>query len=196
MEFQKDPELYYRLMAEIGLYLRQYQPKRSWLAVVLFPTEGVDPGLPEEYQALDDLLIKRIYLVELRDREDLSLEMGVVRLVVEKSTRTEAWARRLLEQVRGQEPDQRMRERLLEVIETVLAYRYPERLREEIMAMFGLSELKQTRYYQGAKQEGRTEERIQIALNLLEAGVEVEVISQATGLTQEELQSLCSGSSS
>ncbi len=182
----------YRLMAEIGLYLRQYQPKRPWLAVVLFPTEGVDPGLPEEYQALDDLLIKRIYLAELREREDLPLEMGVVRLVVEKPTRTEAWARRLIEQVRGQEVDQRMRERLLEVIETVLAYRYPMRLREEIVVMFGLSDLKETRYYQGA-QESKARE---IALKLLEAGVEVEVISQATGLTQEEIQSLHSGSSS
>ena len=100
-----------------------------------------------------------------------------------------AW--RLIERIRTQEPDQRMRERLLEVIETVLAYKYPERLREEIVAMFGLSDLKQTRYYQGA-QESKARE---IALNLLEAGVEVEVISQATGLTQEEIQSLRSGSS-
>ncbi len=180
----------YRLMAEIGLYLRQYQPKRPWLAVVMFPTEGVDPGLPEEYQALDDLLIKRTYLVELRDRDDLPLEMGVVRLVVEKPTRTEAWARRLIEQVRSQEPDPRMKERLLEVIETVLAYRYPERLREEIVAMFGLSDLKETRYYQGA-QESKARE---IALKMLAEGADQEFIARVTDLSLGEIEALRSSS--
>ena len=44
VQFQPDPDLYYRLFAEIGLYLRQYQPKRPWMAVVLFPTEGWIPA--------------------------------------------------------------------------------------------------------------------------------------------------------
>jgi len=37
----------------------------------------------------------------------------------------------------------------------VLVYKFPQLTREEIQAMFTIDDLKQTRYYQDAKQEGK-----------------------------------------
>ncbi len=42
VQFQKDPEIYLRLFTEINLYLRQNQPENDWVAVVIYPTRGID----------------------------------------------------------------------------------------------------------------------------------------------------------
>jgi predicted transposase YdaD len=53
-----------------------------------------------------------------------------------------------------QENDPEIQEQVLELIETVLVYKFPKLTRQEIEAMFTYSDLKQTRVYQDAKEEG------------------------------------------
>jgi predicted transposase/invertase (TIGR01784 family) len=85
---------------------------------------------------------------------------------------------------------------LLELIETILVYKLPNISREEIEAMFGLSELKQTRVYQEAKQEGkeegkqegRFEAKLEAVPKLLTLGLSVEQISQALDLNVAQVQ--------
>jgi predicted transposase YdaD len=84
------------------------------------------------------------------------------------------------------DPPQRARERvpglvgrglergILELLETVLVYKFAELTREEIEAMFGLSELKQTRVYQEAQQEGEAN----LTLRLLRRKLNIEIIPQ------------------
>ena len=43
---------------------------------------------------------------------------------------------------------------ILKLIETILVYKFPKLTRQEIEAMFTISDLKQTRVYQDAHQEG------------------------------------------
>ena len=47
------------------------------------------------------------------------------------------------------------RERKIEFIETVLLYKFPQMSREEVEAMFTLGDLKKTRVYRDALQEGQ-----------------------------------------
>ena len=46
---------------------------------------------------------------------------------------------------------------LINLIETIIVYKLPQKSREEIAAMLNLSELRQTRFYQEVKQEGLEE---------------------------------------
>lgn len=46
---------------------------------------------------------------------------------------------------------------IIELVSTVMVYKFPELSREAIEAMFSVSELKQTRVYQEARDEGRQE---------------------------------------
>ena len=62
-------------------------------------------------------------------------------------------ARRLGEKIE-QENDPEIQEQVLELIETVLVYKFPKLSRQEIEAMFTYSDLKQTRVYQEAREEG------------------------------------------
>jgi predicted transposase/invertase (TIGR01784 family) len=65
----------------------------------------------------------------------------------------------LVAKVRSQsQPDADLK-RIIELIETVMVYKFPMLSREEIEQMFSLSELKQTRVYQEALEEGRQEGR-------------------------------------
>ena len=47
------------------------------------------------------------------------------------------------------------RERIIEFIETVLLYKFPQMSREEVEAMFTLGDLKKTRVYRDALKEGQ-----------------------------------------
>ncbi|MFM7885811.1 MAG: DUF4351 domain-containing protein, partial [Pseudanabaena sp.] len=62
-------------------------------------------------------------------------------------------ARQLGEKIE-QARDTEIQEQVLELIETVLVYKFPKLSRQEIEAMFTYSDLKQTRVYQEAREEG------------------------------------------
>jgi predicted transposase/invertase (TIGR01784 family) len=58
---------------------------------------------------------------------------------------------------------------------------------EEIQEMFGLSELKQTRVYQQAFAEGEQKGKLLAVPPMLAAGLSLEQIAQALGLTVDEV---------
>jgi predicted transposase YdaD len=62
-------------------------------------------------------------------------------------------ARQLGEKIE-RENNTEIQEQVLELIETVLVYKFPKLSRQEIEAMFTYSDLKQTRVYQEAREEG------------------------------------------
>ena len=46
VQFQPDDTLYYRLFAELFLFLKQYQPPHPWQIVVIYPHRGVERETP------------------------------------------------------------------------------------------------------------------------------------------------------
>jgi len=95
-------------------------------------------------------------------------------------------------------------EQLLQLIETILIYKLPKMDIKEIQEMFELSDLKKTRVYQQAFEEGKIEgveegERIgklQAVPPMLAAGLTVEKIAQALGLTVDEVRQVSQKESS
>jgi predicted transposase YdaD len=51
---------------------------------------------------------------------------------------------------------------LLQLIEAILVYKLPQLSREELEAMFSLNDLKQTRVYQEALEDGRQEAKLEL----------------------------------
>jgi predicted transposase YdaD len=66
-----------------------------------------------------------------------------------------------------------------------MVYKFPELSREVIEAMFSISELKQTRVYRDAMDEGRTEEAQSLILRLL-----VRQIGSIDEATESQIRSL------
>lgn len=58
-------------------------------------------------------------------------------------------------------------ERIIELIETILVYKFPQLNREEIAEMLGISELRQTKVFQEFYEEGMQKEGVTLILRLL-----------------------------
>jgi predicted transposase/invertase (TIGR01784 family) len=150
VQFQKDPSLYFRVVAEMAMYLRQYEPIQPCQVVVLYPRKSLDLGIPASL-GMFATSIQRVYLNQLPESESPLVE--IVKLIVDSPRRARKRVPGLVS--RGLERG------ILELLETVLVYKFAELSREEIEAMFGLSELKQTRVYQEAREEGKLEGKVE-----------------------------------
>ena len=153
VQFQPDNSLYYRLFAELFLFLKQYRPPHPWQIVVIYPHRRVEREQSLHFGEILNLAsVRRIYLDELPHNP--SLGIGVIKLVVESETAAVRTAQTLIERTREEITDQSSQRQLINLIESIIIYKLPQKSREEIEAMFGLSDLKQTRVYQEALAEG------------------------------------------
>uniref|UniRef100_A0A8J6ZL01 DUF2887 domain-containing protein n=2 Tax=Desmonostoc muscorum TaxID=1179 RepID=A0A8J6ZL01_DESMC len=110
-------------------------------------------------------------------------------------------AKRLIEQAKQQLTDEVTQRDLINLIETIIVYKLPQKSREEIEAMLGLSELKQTKVYQEAleegkqqgleegKQQGKQQGKLEAIPRMIEFGLSLEAMS-ATGYAYAQLLDL------
>jgi predicted transposase/invertase (TIGR01784 family) len=196
VQFQSDTELYSRLLSEISLYLRQNKPRSTWRGVVIYPTRNIDTSDTKDcHEFFTSQRISRIYLDELGEAASLPIGIATIKLVVEDEDTAIITARELINRTKQAENLQ-LQPQLLEFLETILVYKFPKMSREEIEAMFGLSELKQTRVYQEGKEEGeqegkqkgRVEAKLEAVPRLLALGLTVEQIAQALDLDLAQVQ--------
>ncbi|MBW4479512.1 MAG: Rpn family recombination-promoting nuclease/putative transposase [Tolypothrix brevis GSE-NOS-MK-07-07A] len=209
VQFQADSEIYSRLFTEVHLYLRQNQPENDWFAVVIYPTRSIDSAKTKHYrESFASGRVTRIYLDELGETASLPIGIATIKLVVENEDKAIQEARELITRTRQEVDSVRKKQQLLQLIETILVYKFPSMDIEEIQEMFGLSDLKQTRVYQQAfaegeqkgeqkgKQEGKREGeqegerrgKLLAVPPMLAAGLTVEQIAQALSLTVDEVR--------
>ncbi|MDB9527556.1 DUF4351 domain-containing protein, partial [Oscillatoria sp. CS-180] len=79
--------------------------------------------------------------------------------------------------------------RLVELIETIVVYTFPRRSRQEIAAMLGLVDMKETRVYQEGREEGTRALLLRLLIRQL-GDIPETVQAQVNQLTVEELQAL------
>ena len=206
VQFQPDDDLYYRIFAELFLYLRQYQPPYPWRVVVIYPNRNTEREKSQHFsQILNSEAVTRIYLDELEGENGLGV--GIIKLVVASESVAIESAQQLIEQAQQILPPAPLRRDIIDLIETIVVYKLPQASREEIARMLGLTDLKQTRFYQEAfteglqegrlegRQEGRLEGRLEgreeitrnIVLRLNNLGYASEAIAEILGLPVDEI---------
>jgi len=158
VQFQLKPDFYWELIAEINIYLNQFKPVQDWQGVALFAKRSLDVGELTAYQQelINSGRIKRIYLDELPPG---SIGMGLIELIVSKEAQAPELVKALLDRTKTEVENDREKQGIIELLETVLLSKFSQLSRQEIEAMFLVSDIKQTRVYQEAKQEGRQEGR-------------------------------------
>ncbi|QLE41643.1 Rpn family recombination-promoting nuclease/putative transposase [Nostoc sp. C052] len=168
-----------------------------WHAVVIYPQRSLDPSdrLPYEL-LLDSSQVQRIYLDELDTRED-SLQVAIVKLIIEREETAIDKGRELILQARQQLTDETTTKQIVELIETILLYKFTRLSREELAEMLGIDdEFKNTRMYQSilkdgleeGRQEGRQEAKLEAVPRLLALGLSVEQVAVALDLTVAQVQ--------
>jgi len=158
-QFQHRANFYARWLASIFLYLFRHPGiTRTWRAVVVFPDHATDSGTLAPYEPLLNCgLLHRVYLADLLDDPTPSFGTRLARLVVMEPAVMVTEARALLAEP-GPEDG---RTNTLDLIETILVYKFPKLSRDEIRTMLHLpqTELKKTRFYQEVFHEGHQEGR-------------------------------------
>jgi predicted transposase/invertase (TIGR01784 family) len=191
VQFQLDELLYERMISEISIYTyRRRSSLSNWRAVAIYPSRNIeqsDTSLFEELLASGR--ITPIYLDELGDGAELPTGLGLIVLTTLEGDAAVARARQTIEQSRLL-PDGRA---ILELVSTIMVYKFGNLTRDEVNAMFGI-ELEQTRVYQDAKAEGKAEEGRSLVLKLLtrKLGRQIDLAlqSRVNSLTIEQIESL------
>ena len=204
VEFQKKEDFYWRLFAVIFVYLNQYKPTQGFRAIAVFASRNCDPGVPQHYQQFtrsarsgETPLLTRLYLDELEQPANKSLGLGMVKLVVEDKPTVIEDAKQLIEQTRREISEAGWQQKVVELIETIAVYKLPQLKREEIEAMFGLQELKQTQYFQDvaaeAEEKGVLKGKLESVPGFLALGLTVEQIAGALELDVEMVRRAADG---
>ncbi|MBD2185792.1 Rpn family recombination-promoting nuclease/putative transposase [Planktothrix sp. FACHB-1355] len=156
----KDEEFYERLFGEIFVYFRQYRPPNSdWYTIVIYERRSYETPVHPRYRTLVEKHLRCFYLDEIEAVSQDSLGIGILKLIVETPTNTTSRAKELINKATVELTDTIIQRQVLEFIETVVVYKFPNLGREEIEAMLGLNLLRQTRVYQEAREEGLAEGR-------------------------------------
>lgn len=172
---QVAPGILFELLGEPAELAQGYEFRAVEIKQLSFRLDGVFLPKPDaENQTIlcspvYDVLIEshkvqRVYLEDLMQIETDSLGLGLVQLIVAKPT--SSIVRKAQGLILKVQQDSGMRRSftrdldnwvIIELIETIMVYKFPNMGREEVEKMFKLSELKQTRVYQEAFEEGKQE---------------------------------------
>jgi predicted transposase/invertase (TIGR01784 family) len=184
-----DPKFYTGFLAEVFLYLQQTPLNNDWQGVVIYPRYSLDTcGSVHDVEFLESGKISRFYLDELGDTESVGIE--TLKLIIHSETIDIKRVRALIEQIRREFPDPILLRETLQFLETILIYKLPQMNRREIEAMFSLSDIKQTKVYQEALEEGREEERLTTVRRFAALGLSTEQIAVGTGLSVERVRQI------
>ncbi|BDI15911.1 hypothetical protein ANSO36C_17130 [Nostoc cf. commune SO-36] len=190
VQFQKDEDLYHRFFSELFLFLYRNSIRYDdWFGVIIFASRSLEPSNSTIHRALlESGQVRRVYLDELGDLREQPLGLGLM-LLTNVTSETEAveGARFLLEQAR-----QQSEQAIIDLITTIIVYKFSTLSREEIAEMLGLN-LEEPRAILEAKEEGREEGERTIILRLLNrrvGNIPDALLSQIQGLSVEQLEAL------
>ena len=200
VQFQKDSTLYDRLMTESSLYLGQYQPEKTWLMVAIWAKRTLDTGVPLRYQRLlQSGLLHVIYLNEITEKT--SLGINIIQLILAPTSQVQSTVQELFPQTE-QITDEQLRRQVVELIDKIIIYKFPQLSTKELEKMFSLTEWQKTRFYQDVYSDGeiqgeikgKLESKIEVISRLFKKGFKPKEIAEIVDLplttVQQEIKKL------
>ena len=154
--------------------------------IVIYPSRSTEQTETYPYRALlNSDQVHRIYLNELGEIENLSLGVASMVLTIVKESEAPEKARMLLDRVNQEITTLPLRQGIIEMIGTIMIYKFNKLSRKEIDVMLG-TKFQDIRAFREVREEREQE----IALNMLRKNVSVELVAEYTGLTIAQVQQL------
>lgn len=151
-QFQRDDDLHHRFFAEIFVYLDQFPKTYDWQGVLVYPRRSLAPKPGRLYRSL--LASEQVSEVFLDEMESSSIGIALSQLVIAPRRKALDQAHLILD--RSSESREFSPKQLIDLVETIMVYKFANLSREEIAAMLGFeAHMKQTRYYRDAFAEGQ-----------------------------------------
>ena len=198
VQFQFDEYFYHRFCAEIFLFLRKNPEVKYWQAIVLFEQQNRETDKQQPFRTLlDSAQIQRLYLRDLQYSTFESLELSVLQLIVTEPETAIERAKQVIQRAKESNTVSLSTSQILELVETIVVYKFPKLTREAVTHMLMIDELKQTRVYKDALEEGREEGReegqrrlILKLLSLKLSQLDATIAERIQQLRKEQLEAL------
>ncbi len=183
VQFYSLPSVFADVLAKAYSYLKQHDPSQPYCAVVLFGSRQLAPTGVTPYQPLLDAgLLRSICLDELPEMANPPLGLAILSLIRQTEVQAAATARSLVARAKGEIGDESLRADLVQLIETVMIYKLSRLSREEIQTMLQVHDIRETRVYQEALEEGIEQERQRSISNLAAQRFSAPEIANMLGL--------------
>jgi predicted transposase/invertase (TIGR01784 family) len=155
VQFRPSASFYANLFAKVFCYLEENDPVQDWRAIAIFPTRSIEPAQVESYgDLLHSKRVQRIYLDEIRTLAEPTIGLGLLQMVSIPIDEIKEFTSRFLSKAKREIADSEMQGKVLELAAELLIRRFKRLSREEIRAMFQLEDLRKTRFWQEAHEEG------------------------------------------
>jgi predicted transposase/invertase (TIGR01784 family) len=203
VQFQRVPSFYANLFAKVFGYLDQNDPRQEWFAVALFPTRAEEPTHCGPYE---DLLasqrVKRIYLEDYLSQDDPPVGIGLLQLLFASVKKAQFLAPRLVHKANVDFSGSEIQAKVVELVERLLMVRFPGIGPEAIRMKFKLHDIRESKVWKEAAQEGREEGREeglhegdtnrlrQIVKTLLGKGKSIEEISELLDMPKAQVSAI------
>jgi len=129
--------------------------------------------------------LRRFYLDELGDIVDDSLGLGILKLIIESENKAPEMAKTLIDKAKEELIDTGSQKKVVEFIETIIIYKFPNLSRKEIEAMLNLDLIRETRVYKEAQEEGELNTKLKILPKLVQRGMSIQEIAELLELDVE-----------
>lgn len=189
IQFYRNPNIYANLFAKVFHYLDMTGPNQPWIAVVLFAERSLDPPSTEPYRLLlDSSWTRRVFLDELQDAPSTSLGYAILLFVGFQGTDALDTGRALVERAEKEMPEEKSRRDVIELIETLVLAKFPTLTRKELATMLKLEDVRRSRIWQEAAEEGKIEGKVEgKSEGRREAKLELVPKLAALGLNQQRI---------
>ena len=160
VQFQRDARFYRRLFAEVFMFLRHNPKVTHWQALVIFERRSREPNLQQRLPFQSLLSSPQVHIIYLEDFQQTSIdswEAAILQLIITRPKNAVQRAKALIARIKTQSDSSLPESQILELVETIVVYKFPDLEREVIATMLELYSMKETRVYKDALQEGRQE---------------------------------------
>ena len=153
VQFQKDEFLYERAFAESSLYFYRNSDRFSdWQMVIIYPSRNIEQSNIYPHRSLlNGDQFHRIYLDELGNIRQLPVWIALMVLTTLEKSQAPEEARYLLTRTQQEIPTPSSPV-IIEMITTIIAYKFDNLTRREAEAMLGIT-FEETRLYRDIKEE-------------------------------------------
>ena len=191
VQFQRVQTFYANLFAKVFCYLEENDPKQEWVPVAIFPSRKEEPKHLEPYEdLLQSPRVKRIYLEDYATTANPPLGLGVLQLLFASVSRAQEIAPRVVRKAETELADGDLQTRVVELVEELLLSRFPQFDREEIRMKFKLHDLRESKVWKEAYEEGADENAKKFIDALRASGMTIKDIAEVLKIPVQEVERL------
>jgi predicted transposase/invertase (TIGR01784 family) len=191
VQFQRVETFYANLFAKVFCYLEENDPTQEWVAVAIFPSRKQEPKHLKPYEdLLQSHSVRRIFLNELPAHTNSPLGLELLQLMRASFGQAKKLAPHLLQRAKVELADSVLVRKVVELMEGLLMRRFTELTREEIRMKFQLHDIRESRVWKEAVEEGISLHKKEMVKKCLAKGMSVKQIANLMELPLDEVKQL------